>query len=339
MAPRRPPTPLDVGIRPPKRRPGQPFGGTRAAPAASERPARGERPERPARPERSERTERPDRNERPARRESNARPTRDVAEERPPSTGGFSVRLEDEQKLCGLNACRAVFGKRPQDIVKVYLAQTMVKELGAMLQWCAQNKRAYKIIPEEELRKVSESTHHEGVCVVVRRQQPRTLEMLLAEVRKEPGPRCILALENVENPHNLGAILRVAAHFGVRDVLCLGNTPVALSAALARTAEGAAEHARLVAAPDAPAAVKALQDEGFSCLATSHRGPVVLYSALLDERTVWMLGSEGEGLSASLMHAADGVVAIPGSGNVESLNVACAATALLGEWWRQHRAS
>lgn len=300
---RRPPPPLEVGVRPKPRRPDQ----------------------------EPQRRPRPPRDRDPRDRD----PGQDSPPPRPPGSSGMPVRLEDEQKLCGLNACRAVFAQRPQDLVKVYVQQERVKELGPLLQWCAQNKRAYKIVGEEELRKISESTHHEGVCVVVRKLAPRTLEDVLGDVEPDAAC-CLLGLENVENPHNLGAILRVAAHFGVRDVLCLGATPHQLNAALARTAEGAAEHARLIPVPDALAAIRSLQQAGFTVLATSHRGATPLYDAPVAARAVWLLGSEGQGLGPSVLKAANGVVAIPGSGAVESLNVACATTALLGEWWRQH---
>jgi TrmH RNA methyltransferase len=245
----------------------------------------------------------------------------------------------DEVKLCGFNACMAAFRWRAESIVRVYVTEARVKEAGPLLHWCAQHKLAYKVVGDEELSRVAESTHHEGVCLLVKEKRPRTFGELMERLRKDRSPRCLLGLENVGNPHNLGAILRVCAHFGVSDVVCLGDTPHKLSAALARTAEGGAESVELIHLMEPAMALSALKKEGVAVLATSHLGKMPLYKTALPARCLLLLGSENQGLSKPLMDSADGVISIGGSGSVESLNVACAATAVLGEFWRQHKAA
>jgi tRNA(Leu) C34 or U34 (ribose-2'-O)-methylase TrmL len=101
-----------------------------------------------------------------------------------------------------------------------------------------------------------------------------------------------------------------------------------------RTAEGGAEFTRLVDVDDGLHALQELQARGFSLLATSSHASLALGRSPLPERVVVLFGSEGEGLSPRLMGLADDTVAIPGSGALESLNVACASSVVLWELWK-----
>lgn len=240
-----------------------------------------------------------------------------------------------DERLYGLRACLAIFQVRPQDVIRVYVSPQRVPEVGDLLKHCARNKLAYHVVEDEELARVTGSTHHEGLCILCRaRPAPREAD-LWAELSASSAPTTLLALENVNNPHNVGAIVRVAAHFGVGWVLCLGNTPHQRSGALVRTAEGGAEHVKMLGASNSEALLRELQAQGVSVMATSHKGSVELGQKALSARVCWLLGSENAGLSPALMSLADATVKIGGAGLVESLNVACATSTLLGESWRQ----
>src|SRR5262249_59847971 len=103
-------------------------------------------------------------------------------------------------------------------ILRVYLVKELVKPFGDLLHACAELRRPYKIVEPDELERLTESRHHEGICVVAAASPPRAL----ADVLAEPGPGWLVALAGVENPHNTGAIVRTAAHFGARAVLVGG---------------------------------------------------------------------------------------------------------------------
>src|SRR5690606_33237799 len=101
----------------------------------------------------------------------------------------------------------------------------------------ADQKLAYHVVEKEEIDSVTRATHHENICLVVKtRRTPEIKEMLTTQ-----GRSLILCLEEVENPHNLGAIMRSAAHFGVSGIFYEAKVPVALTASAMRTAEGGAE--------------------------------------------------------------------------------------------------
>ena len=250
------------------------------------------------------------------------------------------AKLTDEEKICGLHACRALYAQRPQDVRKIYLESSRVKDLKSILHRCAKRSIAYKIVSRAELEKISKSTHHEGVVFVAREPDLLTLESMTQKWQSKyagtQGAGCMLLLENIRDPHNVGAIIRTAAHFGVDAVLTYGETSKR-NAALLRTAEGGAEYVDWFAVEDLSSTLNALREVGFVCAATSSHAKKSLYGEKLPPRVIFFMGAEREGLSADLQKEAELSIVVPGSGAVESLNVASAAAVLLAEFQRQKR--
>jgi TrmH RNA methyltransferase len=237
-----------------------------------------------------------------------------------------------EVRVCGRHACRAVFERRTDQILRVYLLRELVDSFGELLHACARLRRPYKIVAADELERITESRHHEGICIVAAAPVTRTW----AEVLGQPGSGFVVALAGVANPHNTGAIVRTAAHFGARAVLIEGEAR-RLPPAVYRTAQGGAEWVDVVAAPELPPALAEARRAGFTICATASRGGKDLFAAEIPARAVVVLGAEDEGLAPALTAAADLTLRIPGSGHVESLNVASATAVLLAELWRRHR--
>lgn len=245
--------------------------------------------------------------------------------------GPRRANRREEIRLYGLNAVRAAFARRPQAIRKLYLAQARIPQLQPLLKWCAAQRVGYRIVADEELARLAASAHHEGVVAEVLREAPAAFDAWLDALGA--GPQCALWLDGVGNPHNLGAILRSAAHFGAAAVLLPARSGLALSGAAARVAEGGAESVPLVRlAPDGEAAAR-LRQAGFALAATVVEGGDDVFAAPLPARVVFVLGAEGEGMDRGLADACDLRLSIPGSGAVESLNVAAATAVLLAAWY------
>lgn len=240
-----------------------------------------------------------------------------------------------EMKVCGVNACQAIAARRPDDVRRVYIHASRLPAFGAFLKRCAERRIAYHVVEDDELAKITQSVHHEGVCFLARERPAVALPQLL--LRGGGGPRCVLYLGGVGNPHNLGAIARVCAHFGVDGILAAGAESHA-SPAMLRTAEGGLEYVDVVPVPTGDGALQAARKAGFRLVATGARAKRSLYDAPLPPRALLMLGAEATGLPADVLGVADEVVRIPGTGVLDSINVACAASVLLGEYWRTHRA-
>ncbi|HEX7768789.1 MAG TPA: TrmH family RNA methyltransferase, partial [Dokdonella sp.] len=244
-----------------------------------------------------------------------------------------------EQRLYGLNACLAAFAKRPEALRKVYLVEARIPSLKEVLAWCVQRRIGYRVVAEADLDKLTASRHHEGVCFDLQRPSPTSLDALLAALPPAPAPSLLLWLDGVGNPHNLGALLRSAAHFGAHAVVVPRSAGLDVSGAAARVAEGAAEVVPLVQAEDADAAIALLHAHGHALAATVPREGVSLYDAALPARLVLVFGAEGEGMGERMVRAADLRLTIPGSGAIESLNVAASVAVVLGEYWRQRAAA
>lgn len=242
-----------------------------------------------------------------------------------------STKKNQETRVYGRHACLKIFEKRPEDIVRAYITREGVFEFKALMKYLADNKLTYHVVEKEEIDIITKAVHHENIALIVKNKPILTLNELL-ETR---GRNIILCLEEVENPHNLGAIMRSSAHFGVTGILYQAKVPVANSAAAIRTAEGGAETVPAIQVSDWSFVFDLGRRAGYESFATSSHDGTSLFRTKFPERVMLFLGAEREGLSAKLMKKIDHKLSIPGTGEVESLNVSNATTSILSEWYRQ----
>jgi TrmH RNA methyltransferase len=273
---------------------------------------------------------------RPPRREHGERappPRREHAERAPAHAA--EPATPNEQRIYGLNACLALFARRPSSVRKVWLLESRIPELKPVLAHCVKNRLGYTIVEEGDLERLSGSAHHEGVVFGALPAAEWPLSTWLREIPQ--GPILALWLDGVGNPHNLGAILRSSAHFGVSGLLLPKDSTLHVSGAAARVAEGGAEYVPMVRLGRPENAFEQLRAAGFTIAATVVRGGTSLFKAKLPERLVYILGAEQSGVDSALAQASALRLAIPGRGAVESLNVASAASVLMAEWLRQQQ--
>lgn len=237
-----------------------------------------------------------------------------------------------EQKYYGIHACLILCKKRPKDIIRIYLHKSNIKNFNPVLKWCTEQKKPYHVVSNDELQKITKSVHHEGVCVLAKELQPLTLTELLTSLNKPK--MCMLYLDGVQNPHNIGSIMRSCAHFGIPYIL--GNELPILSPSACRIAKGGAEMVRLVQLDNPASALVKLKKKGFAFIGTSSHGGISIYKYKYPSRSIVAFGSEANGMSKDLLNLTTQNVQIPGTGFVESLNVSVATSLCLGEYIRQH---
>ena len=240
-----------------------------------------------------------------------------------------------EETYHGLRACAALAARRREDIVRVYLTAAKKPQFADLLSWCAANHKGFQIVAEENLRRITGATHHEGVAILAKAIRRWSLVDLLAAIEAGRCKGPILYLDGVENPHNLGSMLRTAAHFGVAAVAGKTGELPPLSPAAVRVAEGGAEIVPVCDLAEPAADLRRLAAAGFALVAASSHKGVEPSEVPLGGRVVLVLGSEGRGVSPGISRVATAHVRIPGTGAVESLNVSVAAGILLAEAWRQ----
>ncbi|MGL5148486.1 MAG: tRNA/rRNA methyltransferase, partial [Plesiomonas shigelloides] len=248
---------------------------------------------------------------------------------------GFDEKEQrlNETRLYGINACRETFKHRPDEVIKLYLDKETAPQFADVMKYLARTRKAYHVVAGDELERIVGSQHHGGVVMVVRRKPVADMGAYLGRARKKSHD-CLLALDGVGNPHNLGAIMRSCAHFGVSGIV-MTEAGLLQSGAAARTAEGGMEHVEGISAARLTDALQACRDAGYSIITTSSHGGVSLYASNLPAKVVVVFGEEMDGVSKAVASRADIGVQIPGSGLVESLNVSVAASLILGEWYRQ----
>jgi TrmH RNA methyltransferase len=225
-------------------------------------------------------------------------------------------------RVYGVSAALAAFHARPDDVARVAHTKELRFELRETLREAAKRRIAYREVEADELSRMCESEHHEGVCVWLRRGRERSLADAIDAVG-ELG--AILALDSVDNPHNVGAIVRTAAYFGIAAVLVQTEGGRSLPASALRVAEGGTEQVCVVVGSSLPIALRELRRVGFQIIGADARGGEPLGAQRFADRSVVVLGNERHGLSEDVHALCHDIVVIPGAEAIDSLNVSVAA--------------
>lgn len=219
-------------------------------------------------------------------------------------------------------------------MISIAHTESARRPLADLLREAAKRRIAYNEVDDETLSRMADSVHHEGVCLLVRPLPAATTSDIAARA-KDGG--LVVALDGVDNPHNVGAILRSAAYFGVAAVVAASaddKNPV--TAAARRVAEGGAELVPIARPARLDVALRELKDHGFAVIGADARGSVRVSELGWPERAVLVLGHERHGLSSDAQKLCDTRVRIPGTGAVESLNVSVAAGVLIASYVGKH---
>jgi RNA methyltransferase, TrmH family len=230
-------------------------------------------------------------------------------------------------RISGLAAVRALFDCDPDRVERLFFTPAIAREVGALCRLLAFAHKPYREVDGAELARVAGTVLHGGIVAIAR---PRPLTELDPKEAREwsRDGKPLLLLDGVGNPHNLGAIARTAAFFGPRRLVLADRTDQAFpSDAAYRVAEGGLEHLALYRAR-LPTALSSLQP-AYRILGTSLAGGSVPVGGAATGPVALILGNEETGLDPATLAACNGVVRIPGSGRVQSLNVASAAAILI----------
>ncbi len=248
---------------------------------------------------------------------------------REPRARGPSPR--EELKICGLAAVKARFERDSASILRLFFDEPTSRKVGAMSQVLAAAKKVYRCVPPAELEKISGSIHHGGIVAIV--QVPALRAPTPEHIRAWAQARAtVLVLDRIGNAHNLGAIARTAAFFGVeRIVLAEAASAARPTEAAHRVAEGGLEHVELWQVKNIAALAKELAAAGYEVIGAATRGGRPEAASGAKKPVALVMGNEEEGLAPAVVAACTRLVTIPGTGKVESLNVSVAAAVLLWE--------
>ncbi|MGB8259028.1 MAG: 23S rRNA (guanosine(2251)-2'-O)-methyltransferase RlmB [Terracidiphilus sp.] len=188
----------------------------------------------------------------------------------------------------------------------------------------------------EQLTLQAQTANHQGVVALVREQEFLAIEDLFAPAA--PGTaRLLLALDGVEDPQNLGALLRVADGAGVDGVVVTERRAAPLSPVAVKASAGAAEHLRIARVVNLVRALEELKEKNIWVVGLDERGATDYDRFDLTGNLVLVLGREGAGLHDLVKRSCDHLLRIPMAGGVSSLNVSAAGAVVLYEAARQRR--
>jgi 23S rRNA (guanosine2251-2'-O)-methyltransferase len=239
------------------------------------------------------------------------------------------VRVAGEL-VYGKHSVRAVFLRRPGDVRRVILGGKPSYHDDTVAA-----ARAAGVEPEfvewpafRRITGLTDDDKHQGVCVFAK---PRRV-FAEHELDRLSGAHRVIALDQISDPQNLGAVLRAAAFFGADAVLLLKNRSAELTPKVARIAVGGAEFVDVYRVINLARSLDTLRENGYWVYGLDERGEHTLRETEFDAQSVLVVGAEGQGLRQRTRTKCDALVRIPGGREgVESLNAAVATAIALAE--------
>ena len=181
-----------------------------------------------------------------------------------------------------------------------------------------------------EMDKMANGGVHQGVAAELKPYQTVSLQEIIARAKKKEK-KIIVMLDGIEDPHNLGAILRSADVFEASGIVLPKHNSVTLNATVAKTSAGAINYVPVAVVNNLNQAIKELKEEGYWIVSTDGSAEISYSSLKYDFPVVVVIGSEGKGVSSLVLKNSDYIVKIPQFGHVNSLNASVAAGILLAE--------
>ena len=227
-----------------------------------------------------------------------------------------------------------IYGKNP--VIEAIRAK---KALKVFVVSNFSDQKILNLIKENHLNMVSISPNemdkmcngvHQGVAAELKPYQTVSLEEIILKAKKK-DKKIIVMLDGIEDPHNLGAILRSADVFEASGIILPKHNSVSLNATVAKTSAGAINYVPVTVVNNLNQAISKLKEEGYWVVATDGSAEISYSSIIYDFPVVVVIGSEGKGVSPLVLKNSDYIVKIPQFGHVNSLNASVAAGILLAE--------
>lgn len=192
-----------------------------------------------------------------------------------------------------------------------------------------------KFVSKQRLDQMSETGMHQGVIAITAAFEYAEVDEMLELARSKNENPFLFILDGIEDPHNLGAIIRTAHQAGAHGVIIPKNRAVGLTATVARTSAGALEHTLVAKVTNIGTTIEELKKEGMWFVCADMDGDV-MYNVDLKGSIGLVIGSEGEGVSRLVKEKCDFKASIPMKGKIDSLNASVAAGILAYEIVRQN---
>ena len=238
--------------------------------------------------------------------------------------------------LYGLHPVEEAIRSGGRRLEYVLLSRDRSPRLDALAELCRVAGIRVSAQTKDQLTKLARTDAHQGVVAAVRERKFLTIEDLIAAPGRHPH-RFFLALDGVEDPHNLGALLRSADGAGVDGVLLPERRAAPVSAVVAKVSAGASEHVPIARVTNITRALEQMKRANVWVIGLDERGTPDYTDFDFNADCCLVLGAEGSGLHDLVKKTCDHLLRIPMAGSVTSLNVSVAGAVVMYEALRQRR--
>ncbi len=237
---------------------------------------------------------------------------------------------QDEEFIIGRHPVVAAL--RSNDPLNKLFIQSGIKKdeksISEILQLARKKKLVVSEVPKQKLDKLTDRQNHQGVVLAVAAFKYASIDDLFANAEKQNQPPFFVILDNIEDPHNLGSIIRTADAAGVSGVIIPKHRAVGLTSTVSKTSAGAIERVPVARVTNLSNMIKELKDRGMWIFGTDISGKD--YRKWDASGSVALvIGNEGKGISPLLKKQVDEMLTIPMTGDIQSLNASVAASVLI----------
>lgn len=220
-----------------------------------------------------------------------------------------------------------------KEISKICICKTS-RDLQSIIDTAKAKSIRVDFVDKFYLDKISESKRHQGVIAIANDFSYSSVEDIIAFAKSKNQPLFMIILDGIEDPHNLGSILRVAECMGAHGVVIPSRRSAAINATVLRTSAGSANHIRVAMVGNINDTIRSLADNFVNVYAADMQG-ATLEQSKLDKDLAVVIGNEGNGVKALTKKLCNGVISIPQYGKVNSLNASVACGIICYEITRQ----
>lgn len=244
------------------------------------------------------------------------------------------INQVQENKIEGRNAVMEAF-RAGRCVDKLYVLDGCQDgPVRSIIREAKKKDTIVNFVEKSRLDQISETGHHQGVIAMASSYEYASVEDILANAKEKGEAPFIILLDNIEDPHNLGAIIRTANLAGAHGVIIPKRRAVGLTATVARTSAGALNYTPVAKVTNLSTTIEKLKKDGmwFVC---ADMGGTRMYDLDLKGPMGLVIGNEGEGVSHLVKEKCDFVASIPMKGDIDSLNASVACGVLAYEIVRQ----
>ncbi len=225
-----------------------------------------------------------------------------------------------------------------RDIDKIFIQEGVRHSRLAQITAAAKKRNIrYSLVNKHKLDELSEGGNHQGVLAFAAMHSYVEIEDILNLAREKGEAPFVIIAEGLNDPHNLGSIIRTANAAGAHGVIIPKNRSVGLNSTVAKVSAGAVEYTMVARCTNVAACIEKLKENGLWVVGTALEGSMSIYDCDMKGATAIVIGSEGAGMSRLVAQKCDFLVKIPMLGKTESLNASVAAGVMMYEAVRQRQ--